>query len=556
MRAASVDRARRQSVRAPDRRRRRDGAQAVDAAGGVRGEDPHLESPPVFRARRPPAVASRSSSSRCSSAGASATSSPSRCAAARGAEQWVFYEGPPTANGPPGSHHVLARVFKDIYPRYKTMRGYRVERKGGWDCHGLPVEIAVEQQLGLTSKAEIEEFGIAEFNRRCRESVFEFLEEWDRADRADRLLGRPRRRLPHARRRLHRVGLVGARADPREGPALRGPPRRPLLPALRHGAVLARGLARATRTSRDRSAYVKLRAARTADGVARGLDDDAVDAARQPARRRSAPDVTYARVRARRRDADRRARRSSSGCSARAPRSLGTLRGSELVGRRYRGPDLRRWRPRAGRLPGPRRRLRDDRGRHRHRPHGAGVRRGRLPPRRRERPVRPDRPADALQPGARATAPTTTRVIGYEGRSVVDPRARRRPDRRAARARAAAARGAPRALLPALLALRHAADLLRQAVLVHRHLAAARPPARRQRDGHLVPAAHQARAASATGSPTTSTGRSRASATGARRCRSGAATARPPRLHRLVRRARAAHRAARSATRTAPTSTS
>ena len=67
---------------------------------------------------------------------------------ARGAPSWDFYEGPPTANGPPGSHHVLSRVFKDIYPRFQTMRGYRVERKGGWDCHGLPVEIAVEQQLG------------------------------------------------------------------------------------------------------------------------------------------------------------------------------------------------------------------------------------------------------------------------------------------------------------------------------------------------------------------------------------------------------------------------
>ena len=62
-----------------------------------------------------------------------------------GAERWVFYEGPPTANGPPGSHHVLSRVFKDIYPRYQTMRGRLVARKGGWDCHGLPVEIAVEQ---------------------------------------------------------------------------------------------------------------------------------------------------------------------------------------------------------------------------------------------------------------------------------------------------------------------------------------------------------------------------------------------------------------------------
>jgi len=97
-----------------------------------------------------------------------------------GAESWVFYEGPPTANGPPGSHHVLSRVFKDIFPRYKTMRGYRVERKGGWDCHGLPVEIEVEKQLGIKSKEDIERFGIAEFNARCRESVFEFLSDWNR----------------------------------------------------------------------------------------------------------------------------------------------------------------------------------------------------------------------------------------------------------------------------------------------------------------------------------------------------------------------------------------
>jgi isoleucyl-tRNA synthetase len=96
------------------------------------------------------------------------------------APRWVFYEGPPTANGPPGSHHVLSRVFKDIYPRFQTMRGFRVDRKGGWDCHGLPVEIAVEQQLGIKSKAEIEEYGIERFNAQCRESVFAFLTEWDR----------------------------------------------------------------------------------------------------------------------------------------------------------------------------------------------------------------------------------------------------------------------------------------------------------------------------------------------------------------------------------------
>jgi len=100
--------------------------------------------------------------------------------AREGAPRWVFYEGPPTANGPPGSHHVLSRVFKDIYPRFQTMRGYSVERKGGWDCHGLPVEIAVEKELGIKSKAEVEAYGIGRFNDRCRESVFAYLKEWDR----------------------------------------------------------------------------------------------------------------------------------------------------------------------------------------------------------------------------------------------------------------------------------------------------------------------------------------------------------------------------------------
>ncbi len=97
-----------------------------------------------------------------------------------GAETWSFYEGPPTANGKPHSGHVLSRVFKDIYPRYRTMAGYRVPRKAGWDCHGLPVELEVEKQLGISSKAEIEAYGIAEFNQRCRESVFAYVEEWNR----------------------------------------------------------------------------------------------------------------------------------------------------------------------------------------------------------------------------------------------------------------------------------------------------------------------------------------------------------------------------------------
>ncbi|MGH8986552.1 MAG: isoleucine--tRNA ligase, partial [Acidimicrobiia bacterium] len=95
-----------------------------------------------------------------------------------GAPEWVFYEGPPTANGRPGIHHVLGRVFKDLYPRFHTMRGRYVARKGGWDCHGLPVEVAVEKELGFSGKPQIEDYGIEAFNQRCRESVQRYVEDW------------------------------------------------------------------------------------------------------------------------------------------------------------------------------------------------------------------------------------------------------------------------------------------------------------------------------------------------------------------------------------------
>jgi isoleucyl-tRNA synthetase len=97
-----------------------------------------------------------------------------------GEPPWVFYEGPPTANGRPGSHHVLSRVFKDIFPRFQTMRGRFVDRRGGWDCHGLPVELEVEKRLGISGKPQIEAYGIAEFNALCRESVLTYLDEWER----------------------------------------------------------------------------------------------------------------------------------------------------------------------------------------------------------------------------------------------------------------------------------------------------------------------------------------------------------------------------------------
>ena len=95
-----------------------------------------------------------------------------------GGPTWVFYEGPPTANGTPGTHHVEARVFKDIFPRYRTMKGQHVPRRAGWDCHGLPVEIAVEKELGFSGKQDIERYGIAEFNARCRASVLRHVDEF------------------------------------------------------------------------------------------------------------------------------------------------------------------------------------------------------------------------------------------------------------------------------------------------------------------------------------------------------------------------------------------
>lgn len=97
-----------------------------------------------------------------------------------GCPEYVFFEGPPTANGKPGVHHVLARAFKDLFPRYKTMCGYHVDRRGGWDTHGLPVEIEVEKKLGFTNKQQIEDYGIAKFNELCKESVFTYIQDWEK----------------------------------------------------------------------------------------------------------------------------------------------------------------------------------------------------------------------------------------------------------------------------------------------------------------------------------------------------------------------------------------
>ena len=94
-------------------------------------------------------------------------------------KQWVFYEGPPSANGMPGIHHVMARTIKDLFCRYQTLKGNRVERKGGWDTHGLPIELSVEKELGITKDDIGKSISIEEYNARCRETVMRYKAEWD-----------------------------------------------------------------------------------------------------------------------------------------------------------------------------------------------------------------------------------------------------------------------------------------------------------------------------------------------------------------------------------------
>lgn len=98
----------------------------------------------------------------------------------KGGREYVFYEGPPTANGKPGVHHVISRSVKDVVLRYRTMQGCHMIRRGGWDTHGLPVEIEVEKKLGFTNKQQIEDYGIDKFNALCKESAFTYIQDWAR----------------------------------------------------------------------------------------------------------------------------------------------------------------------------------------------------------------------------------------------------------------------------------------------------------------------------------------------------------------------------------------
>ena len=323
-------------------------------------------------------------------------------AARAGGPPWIFYEGPPTANGRPGLHHVWARVFKDLYPRFQTMQGHQVPRKGGWDSHGLPVELEVEKELGLHSKHEIEAFGIAEFNERCRESVTRYVDDWVGADRAIRRLDRHRRRLLDAGQRLHRVGLVAAPADVGEGPALRGPPGDALLRPVRHGAVLARA-----GPARRRTATSSIRRSSSASPSSDRRDVDLLVWTTTPwtlhlqrrRRRRRRHRLRPRAGRSRWRAGPGRGRggRGPTLAGARADRGLARARARRLA----LPPPLRRPRPWRATAAGGRGRLRHHGRRLGHRPPRSGLRRGR----RRGRPGGGPRRAE---PGRAPTARSTT----------------------------------------------------------------------------------------------------------------------------------------------------
>ena len=300
-----------------------------------------------------------------------------------GAEPFVFYEGPPTANGRPGSHHVLSRVFKDVFPRYKTMRGHLVHRKAGWDCHGLPVELEIERELGIASKDDIERYGIAEFNERCRESVLAYIEEWNRlTERIGFWIDTDEAYFTLSNDYIESVWW-SLKEVWKRGLLYEGHKVVPYCP--RCGTALSsHEVAQGYRDIVDPSVYVRF-PVRGREGVALvGLDHHALDAALQ----RRAGRAPRGRLRAR----PRRRRGAVGGRGAPRAGARGRGRGArarpgERAGRHGLRPAVplhRRLRPaRPHRAPG---RLRDHGGRHGHRPHRGRLRRGRLPPRRALRP--------------------------------------------------------------------------------------------------------------------------------------------------------------------------
>ena len=437
---------------------------------------------------------------------------------------WVFYEGPPTANGTPGTHHIEARVFKDVFPRYRTMKGYHVPRKAGWDCHGLPVEIAVEKELGFSGKQDIEEYGVAEFNAKCRESVLRHVDEFEQmTERMGYWVDTDQAYWTMNPEYVDSLWWA-LQADPRsEGLLVQDHRVAPYCP--RCGTGLSdHELAQGYETVVDPSVYVRFPLTSRSAGRPRrsppGLDHHAVDPGVQHGRGRA----SRGRVRARPRPRD------GELLVVAAPHC-------------WSRPWARRRRPRSRRLTGRRAR------RHRATAHPSTWS---TSPERRRRctpccaaefvtvtdgtglvHLAPAFGPDDLAVGRAIGLPVVNPVLptgefGPDDSTSSAASSSRRPT--SSWSPTSAQRGllfrarALRALLPALLALPHAADVLRAALVVHPHDGDQGRAARPERGDQLVPRVASSTAATATGSKTTSTGRCPATATGVRRCPSGAAS--------------------------------
>ena len=306
-----------------------------------------------------------------------------RDAGENGANEFVFYDGPPFANGLPHYGHLLTGYVKDVVPRYQTMRGKRVERRFGWDTHGLPAELEAMRQLGIKTTDEIHELGIEKFNDACRAVGAEVHRRVARLRHPPGALGRLRQRLQDAQPRLHGVGHLGVQAAPRQGPGLRGLPGAALLLERRDAAVQPRAadgrrrLPEAPGPGRHRRRPPGTHRRRSRAPGAR-LDDDAVDPAGNLAVM-VGPDIDYVVVESDRtgtRAVPRSPRpgwRRTPASSARSPTVVvAAAQGRDLLGRTYTPPfgyyvgHENAFRVVAGRL------------RHDHRRHRAGAHRRRL----------------------------------------------------------------------------------------------------------------------------------------------------------------------------------
>ena len=256
-----------------------------------------------------------------------------------GHPEWVFYEGPPTANGRPGIHHVWARLFKDLYPRFHTMRGKHVVRKGGWDCHGLPVEVQVEKELGFSVKHEIEDYGIERFNAKCRSSVQRYVEDWQSlTSRIGMWLDTAGAYWTLSNEFIESVWWLFRQMWDRDCD-LRGQQGRALLRPVRHRAVEPRARPARRVPRRHRAVGVRALPARRPRRRPARVDDDAVDAPVERGRRGRAADRLRARARARGRTRRRDgARPRRGGVRRRRERSSATSRRRELVGAHYDPP--------------------------------------------------------------------------------------------------------------------------------------------------------------------------------------------------------------------------